>query len=155
MDSIKSINFFNEKEKHKKEVNILNLTILGTILIILLLDAVKIYKLNDLEIYVDESKKAIDSLDNVNITNANGLHIKKVNDIIQLIQNDNIENIEIDNKFLKIKGNVNNSQDIKYYVKLIQNIDDLKIEPNIDSISREGELYKFEITARIGVNNEG
>ena len=63
MDNIKSINFFNEKEKYKKDVNILNLIVLGTILIMLLLDAIKVYKLNDLEIYVNESKKAIDNLD--------------------------------------------------------------------------------------------
>ncbi|MBC6004199.1 MAG: PilN domain-containing protein [Paeniclostridium sordellii] len=155
MDNIKSINFFNEKEKYKKDVNILNLIVLGTILIMLLLDAIKVYELNDLEIYVNESKKAIDNLDGVNTTNVNGLHIKKVNNIIQLIQNDNIENIEIDNNILKLKGKVSSSQEIKYYVKLLQNIKDLKIEPNINSINREGELYKFEITARIGVKNEG
>ena len=155
MDNIKSINFFNEKEKYKKDVNILILIVLGTILIMLLLDAIKVYELNDLEIYVNESKKAIDNLDDVNTTNVNGLHIKKVNNIIQLIQNDNIENIEIDNNILKLKGKVSSSQEIKYYVKLLQNIKDLKIEPNINSINREGELYKFEITARIGVKNEG
>lgn len=154
MDNIKSINFFNEKEKFKKDINILNLTVLGTILIMLLLDAIKIYKLNDLELYVNEGKKAIDSLDNVNITNSNGLHIKKVNNIIQLIQNNNIENIEIDNNILKVKGKVNNSQEIKHYIKLLQNIEDLKMEPNINSINREDELYKFEITTHIGVNNE-
>ncbi|SCJ27254.1 Uncharacterised protein [uncultured Clostridium sp.] len=155
MDNIKSINFFNEKEKYKKDVNILNLIVLGTILIMLLLDAIKVYELNDLEIYVNEGKKAIDNLDDVNTTNVNGLHIKKVNNIIQLIQNDNIENIEIDNNILKLKGKVSSSREIKYYVKLLQNIKDLKIEPNINSINREGELYKFEITARIGVKNEG
>ena len=154
MDNIKSINFFNEKEKFKKDINILNLTVLGTILIMLLLDTIKIYKLNDLELYVNEGKKAVDSLDNVNITNSNGLHIKKVNNIIQLIQNNNIENIEIDNNILKVKGKVNNSQEIKHYIKLLQNIEDLKIEPNINSINREDELYKFEITTHIGVNNE-
>lgn len=154
MDNIKSINFFNEKEKFKKDINILNLTVLGTILIMLLLDAIKIYKLNDLELYVNEGKKAVDSLDNVNITNSNGLHIKKVNNIIQLIQNNNIENIEIDNNILKVKGKVNNSQEIKHYIKLLQNIEDLKMEPNINSINREDELYKFEITTHIGVNNE-
>ena len=155
MDNIKSINFFNEKEKYKKDVHILNLIVLGTILIMLLLDAIKVYELNDLEIYVNESKKAIDNLDDVNTTNVNRLHIKKVNNIIQLIQNDNIENIEIDNNILKLKGKVSSSQEIKYYVKLLHNIKDLKIEPNINSINREGELYKFEITARIGVKNEG
>ena len=154
MDNIKSINFFNEKEKFKKDINILNLTVLGTILIMLLLDAIKIYKLNDLELYVNEGKKAVDSLDNVNITNSNGLHIKKVNNIIQLIQNNNIENIEIDDNILKVKGKVNNSQEIKHYIKLLQNIEDLKMEPNINSINREDELYKFEITTHIGVNNE-
>lgn len=154
MDNIKSINFFNEKEKFKKDINILNLTVLGTILIMLLLDAIKIYKLNDLELYVNEGKKAVDSLDNINITNSNGLHIKKVNNIIQLIQNNNIENIEIDNNILKVKGKVNNSQEIKHYIKLLQNIEDLKMEPNINSINREDELYKFEITTNIGVNNE-
>lgn len=154
MDNIKSINFFNEKEKFKKDINILNLTVLVTILIMLLLDAIKIYKLNDLELYVNEGKKAVDSLDNVNITNSNGLHIKKVNNIIQLIQNNNIENIEIDNNILKVKGKVNNSQEIKHYIKLLQNIEDLKMEPNINSINREDELYKFEITTHIGVSNE-
>ena len=154
MNNIKSINFFNEKEKFKKDINILNLTVLGTILIMLLLDAIKIYKLNDLELYVNEGKKVVDSLDNVNITNSNGLHIKKVNNIIQLIQNNNIENIEIDNNILKVNGKVNNSQEIKHYIKLLQNIEDLKMEPNINSINREDELYKFEITTRIGVNNE-
>ncbi|GAA0864448.1 hypothetical protein [Paraclostridium tenue] len=154
MDNIKSINLFNEKEKFKKDINILNLTVLVTILIMLLLDAIKIYKLNDLELYVNEGKKAVDSLDNVNITNSNGLHIKKVNNIIQLIQNNNIENIEIGNNILKVKGKVNNSQEIKHYIKLLQNIEDLKMEPNINSINREDELYKFEITTHIGVNNE-
>lgn len=154
MDNIKSINFFNEKEKFKKDINILNLTVLVTILIMLLLDAIKIYKLNDLELYVNEGKKAVDSLDNVNITNSNGLHIKKVNNIIQVIQNNNIENIEIDNNILKVKGKVNNSQEIKHYIKLLQNIEDLKMEPNINSINREDELYKFEITTHIGVSNE-
>jgi hypothetical protein len=153
MNDIKSINFFTDDKIYKrKNINILNLILLMIILSIFTVDAVKIYKLKSLEVNINERKQG---LEDVNVTNTSGFYIEKIYNTIELVQDNRIENIEIENGILKIEGRVIDSLQIKSIVESIEGLDNITTKPNINAISREGDLYKFEITTHIGAENEG
>ncbi|MEG1132352.1 MAG: hypothetical protein RSD77_08530 [Romboutsia sp.] len=152
MEDVKIINFFDEKDK-KQNINKMRLIVLSTILIVLMSDAIKLYEIKDLENEVNQRKQILENNSNDIVVNADGIHIKTIYKLIEIIQDNNIKNVEIDNQILRVKGQVQDSGQIKQYLGLIQNIDSMK-EPNISSINRVNDIYEFEINAGVGVKSE-
>lgn len=152
MEDVKIINFFDEKDK-KQNINKMRLIVLSTILIVLMADAIKLYEIKDLENEVNQRKQILENNSNDIVVSADGIHIKTIYKLIEIIQDNNIKNIEIDNKILRVKGQVQDSGQIKQYLGLLQNIDSMK-EPNISSINRVNDIYEFEINADVGAKSE-
>ncbi|MGL5642220.1 MAG: hypothetical protein ACRDDM_08125, partial [Paraclostridium sp.] len=129
------------------------LILLSTILIVLMADATKLYEIKGLENEVNQRKQILENNSNDIVVNADGIHIKAIYRLIEIIQDNNIKNVEIDNQILRVKGQVQDSGQIKQYLGLVQNIDSMK-EPNISSINRVNDIYEFEINAGVGAKSE-
>ncbi|MEF9991430.1 MAG: hypothetical protein RR765_05000 [Peptostreptococcaceae bacterium] len=152
MENIKNINFFDDKDK-KNSINKYRIIILSTILMILIVDNMKIYEVKGLENQVFQRKQVLENTDENKVVNKDQVHIKEIYKLIQLIQDNNIQTIEIDNDKLNIKGQVQNSEQIKQYLDLLHKVDTIK-NPSISSINRINDMYEFEINASVGVKSE-
>ncbi|MEG2245843.1 MAG: hypothetical protein RSC84_00175 [Peptostreptococcaceae bacterium] len=152
MENVKNINFFDDKDK-KNSINKYRIIILSIILMILIVDNMKIYEVKGLENQVFQRKQVLENTDENKVVNKDEVHIKEIYKLIQLIQDNNIQTIEIDNDKLNIKGQVQNSEQIKQYLALLHKIDTIK-KPSISSINRINDMYEFEINASVGDKGE-
>ncbi|MFR4765880.1 MAG: PilN domain-containing protein [Paraclostridium sordellii] len=100
------------------------------------------------------SEDKLNTAQEISYIGNNNLKIKKESyRIMDLIKHVNILTLEIDDGKLKIKGQAQDSSQIKYFTNEMKQIKNLK-NCNIESINQEGDIYKFDMSATIGGNDE-
>ena len=110
-------------------------------------------KVNKQENEINERKDKLNTAQEISYIGNNNLKIKESYRIMDLIKHVNILTLEIDDGKLKIKGQAQDSNQIKYFTNQMKQIKNLK-NCNIESINQEGDIYKFDMSSTIGGNDE-
>ncbi|CEO27104.1 PilN domain-containing protein [Paraclostridium sordellii] len=152
MDYIKILNFFDEKD-YKRKLTIFQLTSIIIIFTVIIVNFNLWMKVNKQENEINERKDKLNTAQEISYIGNNNLKIKESYRIMDLIKHVNILTLEIDDGKLKIKGQTQDSNQIKYFTNEMKQIKNLK-NCNIESINQEGDIYKFDMSATIGGNDE-
>lgn len=152
MDYIKILNFFDEKD-YKRKLTIFHLTSIIIIFTVIIFNFNLWMKVNKQENEINERKDKLNIAQEISYIDNNNLKIKESYRIMDLIKHVNILTLEIDDGKLKIKGQAQDLNQIKYFTNEMKQIKNLK-NCNIESINQEGDIYKFDMSATIGGNDE-
>ncbi|CEQ04991.1 Uncharacterised protein [[Clostridium] sordellii] len=152
MDYIKILNFFEEKE-YKRKLTIFQLTSIIIIFTVLIVNFNLWMKVNKQENEINERKDKLNAAQEISYIGNNNLKIREAYRIIDLVKNVNILTLEIYDGKLKIKGQAQDSNQIKYFTNEMKRIKNLK-NCNVESINQEGDIYKFDMSATIGGDDE-
>ncbi|CEN91861.1 Fimbrial assembly protein (PilN) [[Clostridium] sordellii] len=152
MDYIKILNFFDEKDD-KRKLTIFQLTSIIIIFTVIIVNFNLWMKVNKQENEINERKDKLNTAQEISYIGNNNLKIKESYRIMDLIKHVNILTLEIDDGKLKIKGQAQDSNQIKYFTNEMKQIKNLK-NCNIESINQEGDIYKFDMSSTIGGNDE-
>lgn len=151
MNRQKLYNFFEDDQKfYNKELSKSQIFLVLLISFFVIFNINKFNKIKSLEMEVCQRKNQLNSCDkqvNYNLGNISS----KISKILYSIND--VNQIEINNNKIKIKGQTNDSSNIQKYVNTISRLES-KFQPNIDLINKKDNNYEFQISTLLGDDNE-
>ena len=151
MNRQKLYNFFEDDQKfYNKELSKSQIFLVLLISFFVIFNINKFNKIKSLEMEVCQRKNQLNSCDkqvNYNLGNISS----KISKILYSIND--VNQIEINNNKIKIKGQTNDSSNIQKYVNTISRLES-KFQTNIDLINKKDNNYEFQISTLLGDDNE-